>query len=89
MTPPRPPRMFFAGDILTGRVQLDGYPVRYILITPTPTQSLSIAFSGRRGADAMLDTVFSAVEFLETRGWELVCLDQGTLAVMRRQAPVA
>jgi hypothetical protein len=31
-----------------------------------------------------LDEVLTAVEFLESRGWELVGLDQGFVACMRR-----
>jgi hypothetical protein len=31
----RPPRRFFAEDLLGGRVNLDGYPFRYICVTPS------------------------------------------------------
>lgn len=85
---PRPPRLFVADDILTGRVQLDGYPFRYIIIgpSPSPSQAFSTAFGGRQGANNMLDVILTAVEFLEERGWDLVSIDQGgTIAVMRRR----
>jgi hypothetical protein len=83
---PRPPRLFIADDIYTGRVQLDGYPFRYIIIGSSPSRAFSTAFSGRQGANHMLDAILSAVEFLEDRGWDLVSVDQGgTIAVMRRR----
>ncbi|MFI5693260.1 hypothetical protein ACIA58_15555 [Kribbella sp. NPDC051586] len=58
---PRPPRMFRSQKILSGEVSLDGYPFRYAAV-----------LSGGTSYDSALDQVLSAVEFLETRGWELV-----------------
>lgn len=84
---PRPPRIFVAADILTGRVSLDGYPLRYIYITP----SLSSVFSGQggfrftTGNNGPPDEMLSAVEFLETRGWEMVTIDiKAHVTCMRR-----
>jgi len=83
--PQRPPRLFIADDILAGRVRLDGYPFRYIIIGSSPTRALGTAFGGRTGANQMLDMILSAVEFLEERGWTLVTVDQGgTVAIMRK-----
>lgn len=85
--PRRPARYFVANEILSGQVRLDGFPFRYIVIGASRTAKLSTAFGGRAGFDSMIDIVLTAVEFLETSGWELVCLDQGgTLAFMRRRA---
>ncbi|MFI7067529.1 hypothetical protein ACIBL3_41495 [Kribbella sp. NPDC050124] len=58
---PRPPRVFRADHVLSGQVRLDGYPFRYIALTA----------EGHLGNQAF-DVVLSAVEFLETVGWELV-----------------
>ncbi|HEX8345245.1 MAG TPA: hypothetical protein VF657_11015 [Actinoplanes sp.] len=82
MTTPRPPRWFVADDILTGRINLDGYPFRYIYISIRPTITI---LSGASGHAARVDVVFSAVEMLETRGWELVHFEQsGNVAYLRR-----
>jgi hypothetical protein len=83
---PRPPRLFVADDILSGRVRLDGYPFRYILIVPSMTTSLGVAFGGRAGTNALLDTVLSASELLESQGWELVSIDHGgSMVCLRRR----
>ena len=82
----RPPRIFQAQDILSGRVSLDGYPFRYICLSLSTSMALGTAFSGRSGAEAR-DEILSAAEFLETRGWEVVTIDQGaTLIFLRRRA---
>jgi hypothetical protein len=82
VTLPRPPRWFVADDILAGRVDLDGYPFRYIYVSIAP--SVITPFSGR-GYAAKVDGVFSAVEMLESRGWELVNFEQsGQIAYLRR-----
>ncbi|BCJ59188.1 hypothetical protein [Micromonospora endophytica] len=84
---PRPPRVFAADDILSGRVSLDAYPFRYIYVTP----SLSSVFAGRfnyrlkTGNNGPPDEMLTAVELLETRGWEVVTVDaSGHVTVMRR-----
>ena len=85
MTMPRPPRWFLADDILTGRVNLDGYPFRYIFVSVSA--SVSAVLSGRAGHAGRVDAVFSAVEMLEARGWELVNFEQsGQIAYVRRTA---
>ncbi|MCU7725752.1 hypothetical protein ODJ79_18640 [Actinoplanes sp. KI2] len=86
MTAPRPPRWFVADDILSGRVNLDGYPFRYIYISIHP--SITTPFGGTAYA-AKVDAVFTAVEWLETRGWEIVNFElSGKVAYLRRsQAP--
>jgi hypothetical protein len=86
--PPRPSRVFRAGDIATGRAVLDGYPFRYIVVGPSMSVStaVSAAFNPGGGENAMFDEVLTAVEFLETRGWELVSMDQGFVACLRRVA---
>lgn len=87
MTLPRPPRWFTADDILANRVNLDAYPFRYIYLTVAPASGLSAALSGGTGHATRVDTVFTAVELLETRGWELVNFDQGgSVAYLRRKA---
>jgi hypothetical protein len=83
---PRPPRIFPADDILIGRISLHGYPFRYIYVTP----SASSVFAGggyrlRTGNNGPPDELLSAVELLETQGWELVTLDIGNHAACLRR----
>ena len=83
--PVSPPHRFLADDILAGRINLDGYPFRYIYLSITP--SITTPFSGRDEYSARVDAVFSAVELLETRGWELVNFEMsGKVAYLRRAA---
>ena len=85
---PRPRRWFAAEDIVRGRVNLDGYPGRYILLHPIPSDGPQLSWSGKQQSDAHADLLLSAVELLETRGWELVNLDRAEHilnAVMRRR----
>jgi hypothetical protein len=78
MTLPRPPRWFLADDILAGRVSLDGHPFRFIYVSTAPS------FAPLSGA-ARADAVMTAVEFLETRGWQVVNFEQGgQIAYLRR-----
>jgi hypothetical protein len=84
---PRPPRRFFSDDILAGRVSLDAYPLRYVLVTPAPT---TVLHGGMHFHPALLpevDKVLAAVEHLEAHGWELVNLEQyGLVASLRRRS---
>jgi hypothetical protein len=82
---PRPPRIFTAEQILSGQVSLDGYPWRYVCIGLSPGRALGSALSGRAGADTRLDEVLWAAEFLESRGWEVLNIEGGTLVYMRRK----
>jgi hypothetical protein len=87
MTMPRPSRWVLADDVLAGRVNLDGYPLRYIYLTMSPMAGLSV-LGGKAAYQARIDGVFTAVEFLETRGWELVNFEQGgQVAFLRRGVP--
>jgi hypothetical protein len=82
----RPPRIFFAEDILSGSVSLDGYPWRYVCIGISPKMAMGNALRGRAGADVLMDHILSAAELLEARGWEVFAIDQGgTLVFMRRR----
>jgi hypothetical protein len=82
----RPPRIFQAHDILSGRVSLDGYPFRYVCLSLSASVALGTAFSGRHGANARMDQLLSAAEFLETRGWEVLNIEHGgTLLYLRRR----
>lgn len=82
MSAPRPGRWFLADDILAGRIDLDGYPFRYVYVTVPP--AVTTPFSGGTYA-AQVDAVFSAVELLETRGWEVVNFEgSGKVAYLRR-----
>ena len=77
--------MFFSDDILDGRVNLDQYPFRYILIRPAPKALMGMAFSFGGNQLVEIDKVLTAVELLETRGWELLAVEQGGLvAIVRR-----
>lgn len=79
MSLPRPPRWFIADDILAGRVNLDGYPLRYVYISVNPT------IIDPSGHAVRVDAVFTAVEMLEARGWELINFEQsGKVAYLRR-----
>jgi len=85
---PRPARWISAEDVLNGRVSLDAYPGRYVLLHPLPSSGPRIVWNGRQQNEAYADLLLSAVEFLETRGWELVNLDRSEHilnAVMRRR----
>ena len=85
MTLPRPPRWFVADDILAGRVNLDGYPFRYLYVSITP--SITTPFSGGDAYAARVEALFSAVEVLETHGWEVVNFEMsGKVAYLRRAA---
>lgn len=69
MSLPRPPRWFIADDI----------PFRYVYISVNPT------ILDPSGHAVRVDAVFTAVEMLETRGWELVNFEQsGKVAYLRR-----
>ncbi|GAA2506327.1 hypothetical protein [Winogradskya humida] len=82
MTLPRPPRRFVAEDVLAGRVNLDGYPFRYIYLGIPYRLDFRL---GDVGELARVDVVMSAVELLETRGWEFLhFLEGGQLAFLRR-----
>ncbi|MFD1321166.1 hypothetical protein [Micromonospora sonneratiae] len=85
--PQRPPRIFYCTDILSGRASLDGYPFRYVLLRP-PVSSVFMAGPISGDAQVTVDQMLSAVELLETRGWELVNFEQGgLLAFLRRARP--
>jgi hypothetical protein len=82
---PRPPRWFSADDILAGRVSLDGYPFRYIYISAEPSEGFRVTFAGPGTIAAAVDLVFSAAEFLESRGWQVVNFEQnGKVSYLRR-----
>jgi hypothetical protein len=86
MTRPRPPRHFYAEDVLAGRVSLDGYPFRHVALTVRPGSVLTGALKLGSGFNDNVDVLLSAVEWLEPRGWELVSVDQVTIAYLRRRA---
>jgi len=89
MTMPRPPRWVVADDVLAGRVNLDWYPFRYIYMTMAPMAAFSV-LGGKAAYQAKIDGLFTAVEMLETRGWELVTFEQGgQVAFLRRVATAA
>ena len=86
--PPRPPRWFSAEDVLSGRVNLDGYPFRYIYLSSEPSSGVRISIGGRGTVGMLVDTVMSAAEFLESRGWQVVNFEQaGSVVFMRRLLP--
>ena len=83
--PQRPPRWFSADDILTGRVSLDTYPLRFIWVNATPSSGFGITVASARFAVEQVEQVFSACELLETRGWQVVSFEQnGRVAYLRR-----
>ena len=85
MSAPRPPRWFAADDILSGRVSLDAYPLRFIYVTAQPSEGVRITLAGPATIAAAVDRVFSAAELLESRGWQVVCFEQrGQVAYLRR-----
>jgi hypothetical protein len=84
MTLPRPSREFIAEDVLAGRVNVDDFPFRYIFLTVPQTY---VHAPGHAGLLARADVIFTAVELLETRGWEFLhVLEGGQVAYMRRVA---
>ncbi|WP_261164504.1 hypothetical protein [Microbacterium sp. Marseille-Q6965] len=79
----RPARMIPAKDVLEGRWTGDGYPFRYVVVWHSKELVA-------RYRNQMMDTVLSAVEVLEGRGWELVSVDEAvSLACLRRITPGA
>lgn len=74
---PQPPRIFSAQDILSGRISLDGYPLRYIYVAASFGSMFSAQSTYRFVArdKEPAEQMLSAVEFLETRGWEVVTVD--------------
>ena len=85
MSAPRPPRWFAADDILSGRVSLDAYPLRFIYVTAQPSEGVRITLAGPATIAAAVDRVLSAAELLESRGWQVVCFEQrGQVAYLRR-----
>ena len=80
----RPPREFIAEDVLSGRANVDAFPFRYIFLTSGDAASFR---AGHAGLLARADVVFTAVELLETRGWEFLhVLEGGQVAYLRRAA---
>jgi hypothetical protein len=85
---PRPPRIFAADDILAGRVSLHAYPFRYIYLTPSASSVFGGGYRLKTGNNGPPDQLLSAVELLETQGWELVTVDiSGHAACLRRVRP--
>jgi hypothetical protein len=85
MTAPRPSRWFSAEDIVQGRINLAGYPFRYIWINATPSSGFRVTVAGPSTAAAMVDLVFTAAEMLEAAGWQVVNFEQeGKIAYLRR-----
>lgn len=77
-----PRRLIRATDVLEGRWTGDGYPFRYVVVWHNKELVA-------RARNAMMDTVLTAVEMLEYRGWELVTLDEAiSVACLRRPAPL-
>ncbi|MFI5492774.1 hypothetical protein [Actinoplanes sp. NPDC051859] len=87
MTAARPSRWFSAEDIVHGRINLAGYPFRFIWINAAPSSGLRVTF-GHSGTAAMVDLVLTAAELLEAQGWQVVNFEQGgKIAYLRRVAP--
>jgi hypothetical protein len=86
----RPARLFLTDDILSGRIAMDAYPLRYICIGAisyggfAPEQIRVGPGSAR--SNAAVDQLLSTVELLESQGWELVSVyESGTQACLRRR----
>ncbi|AGZ43024.1 hypothetical protein [Actinoplanes friuliensis] len=81
---PRPPRLFEADDVLSGRISLDGYPFRLIYLVISAA-SFYAGTSIHPGDLGRVDVLLSAAELLETRGWQTVSVDAGgKLLCLRR-----
>jgi hypothetical protein len=74
---PRPPRIYEANDVLTGRVNPSQYPFKLIYLVT----ALSSYFAGTNihpGDLGRVDALLSAAELLEQRGgWRVVGVDSG------------
>ncbi|MGA5299915.1 hypothetical protein ACPCHT_08305 [Nucisporomicrobium flavum] len=82
---PRPPRVFEADDVLSGRVVLDGYPFRLIYLVISHASYFADA-KVHPGDLPRVDVLLSAAELLEERGWEVVAVDAGgKLICLRRR----
>lgn len=70
--------MVRAADIIAGRWSPAEYPHRYVVVWHG--KELVMKFRG-----PMVDSVFRAVEILESQGWELVSTSEAmAMAAMRR-----
>jgi hypothetical protein len=82
---PRPPRIFEADDVLSGRVSLDGYPFQLIYLV-IALSSFYADTSIHPGDLGRVDVLLSAAELLEGRGWQVVGVDAGgKLICLRRR----
>lgn len=83
---PRPPRIFEADDILSGRVSLDDYP--FTLVYLVIALSSYYADTKIHPSDlGRVDVLLSAAELLESRGWQTISVDAGgKLLCLRRVA---
>ncbi|BCJ50715.1 hypothetical protein Asp14428_21900 [Actinoplanes sp. NBRC 14428] len=81
---PRPPRIFEADDILSGRVSLEGYPFRLIYLVI----AFSSYFADTRIHPSDLprvDVLLSAAEVLESQGWQIAGVDAGGKLICLRR----
>jgi hypothetical protein len=83
---PRPPRQFAADAVLSGAVDLRSYPFRMICVT-SATRVVGSVFGGRGAVLNLIDVTMSAVELLESQGWELINFEQGGLTAYLRRGP--
>jgi hypothetical protein len=86
MNAPRPTRLFAVADVLSGQVNLDHYPFRYICIAVSKEAMGTRSVTTVSGAGDRVDQLCTAVEILEHRGWELVTMEpRGLTAFLRRR----
>ena len=69
-------------------MNLYGYPFRYIYLVPSASSLFGGSYRLKTGNNGPADQLLSAVELLETQGWELVTVDiSGHAACLRRVRP--
>ncbi|MFG1603161.1 hypothetical protein [Actinoplanes sp. NPDC049265] len=82
---PRPPRLFEADDILSGRVSLEQYPFNLIYLV-IASSSFFADVKIHPSDLPRVDVLLSAAEMLEDQGWEIVAVDSGgKLICLRRK----
>ena len=86
MNAPRPTRLFYVADVLSGQLNLDQYPFRYVCIAVSKEATGTRAVTTVSGSADRIDQICTAVEMLEHRGWELVTMEpRGLTAFLRRR----
>jgi hypothetical protein len=82
---PRPPRVFLAHDLLTGKISLDNYPFNLIYLIGDWSQIARNEYGLLRSQLPTVDGLLTAAELLESRGWQVISSEgHGDMLLLRR-----